>query len=65
VIKAVVADQKMTGLWASRVKAGGIKQTAWRLTYEACRVELKTVGDCAAAAQFVHRLANLAVPGMI
>jgi hypothetical protein len=58
-IKSVLAGQKQSGLWDLRVDAGALKHAAWRLTYEATRLKLRTIDDCLSAANFLQSLAKV------
>lgn len=58
--EAILEDQCSSGLWKRRVETGAWQSAVHSLLWEATRVHLDTIADCAAAAAFMARLCKIA-----
>ncbi|MCK1282246.1 hypothetical protein IVB46_44230 [Bradyrhizobium sp. 61] len=57
--KAILEDQRASGLWALRVDAGARRFLLSSLLFEACSVRLASLQDCKLAADFIRLLTRL------
>lgn len=57
--KAILEDQRTSGLWALRVDAGARRFLLSSLLFEACSVRLASLQDCKLAADFIRLLTRL------